>query len=145
MTNSTPPRTNQTTIENISPFLLLRHLPPLPAAPSHPTNANTTRKLSDPPQEHELSYSQRRMVKDAHWDIRVYDVGWRRNWALVGGWEGEWGWGWGWGCDADEEERGLCESDGARCVSSRERFGVALPVLDEPQQPRIAHGEPRER
>lgn len=100
MTNSKPSRTNQTTLENISPFLLLRHLPPLPA-PAHPnpTNANGptpphNQKLSDPPQEHELSYSQRRTVKDAHWDIRVYDVGWRRNWAQVFGWEREWGWVW---------------------------------------------------
>ncbi|ETW81424.1 hypothetical protein HETIRDRAFT_318448 [Heterobasidion irregulare TC 32-1] len=65
--------TNQTTIENISPFILLRHLPPLP--PSDDTN----RKLSNPPIEHELSYAQRRLVKDTRGVIRLYDLGWRNN------------------------------------------------------------------
>ncbi|KIY43777.1 zf-DHHC-domain-containing protein [Fistulina hepatica ATCC 64428] len=70
--------TNQTTLENISPFLLLRHLPPLPeTTPPH--------SLSNPPIEPELSYSQRMLVKDAHAKIRVYDIGWRNNWGQVFG------------------------------------------------------------
>ncbi|KAF9262876.1 zf-DHHC-domain-containing protein [Marasmius fiardii PR-910] len=75
--------TNQTTVEHISPFLLLRYLPPLP---------RTGHKLSDPPQEHELSSSQRRLVKDAHGTIRLYDVGWKKNWAQVFGWKSRYGW-----------------------------------------------------
>ncbi|KAJ6582789.1 DHHC palmitoyltransferase-domain-containing protein, partial [Mycena sp. CBHHK59/15] len=68
---------NQTTIENLSPFLILRHLPPLP---------RTGHDLSDPPLEPELSHPQRRLVKDAHGYIRLYDVGWRRNFQQVFGW-----------------------------------------------------------
>ncbi|KAI3616228.1 palmitoyltransferase pfa3 [Moniliophthora roreri] len=64
--------TNQTTIEHISPFLLLRYLP------SH----SQTRPI---PEEHELSFPQRRLVKDAHGEIRMYDVGFRQNWAQVFG------------------------------------------------------------
>lgn len=75
--------TNQTTLENISPFMLLRHLPPLPGS-GH--------SLSDPPLEPELSYPQRRLVKDAHGQIFVYDVGWRKNWSQVFGWETKYGW-----------------------------------------------------
>ncbi|KAF7314703.1 Palmitoyltransferase [Mycena kentingensis (nom. inval.)] len=67
---------NETTIENVSPFLLLRHLPPLP---------RTGHDLSDPPLEPELSRAQRSLVKDAHGHIRLYDVGWRRNFAQVFG------------------------------------------------------------
>ena len=48
--------------------------------------------ISNPPLEHELSYSQRRLVRDAHRDIRLYDIGWRENWAQVLGWERPWGW-----------------------------------------------------
>lgn len=66
--------TNQTTLEHISPFLLLKHLPPLP---------RSGHNLSDPPLEQELSGPQRRLVKDAHHTIRMYDLGWRRNWAQV--------------------------------------------------------------
>ncbi|TRM70305.1 DHHC palmitoyltransferase-domain-containing protein [Schizophyllum amplum] len=76
--------TNQTTIENLSPFLLLRHLPVLP---SHAGD-----RLSNPPVEAELSYSQRNLVRDAHNVIRLYDVGWRKNWAQVFGWKGRFGW-----------------------------------------------------
>ncbi|KAG7088141.1 hypothetical protein E1B28_012163 [Marasmius oreades] len=75
--------TNQTTLEHISPFLILRYLPPLP---------RTGHKLSDPPQEHELSSPQRRLVKDAHGTIRLYDVGWKKNWGQVFGWNGRYGW-----------------------------------------------------
>ncbi|KAI0040951.1 zf-DHHC-domain-containing protein [Auriscalpium vulgare] len=64
--------TNQTTIENISSFHILRHLPPLPPS-----------KLSSPPYEHELSFDQRRLVRAAHRSVRMYDIGWRRNWAQV--------------------------------------------------------------
>lgn len=75
--------TNQTTIESLSPFLLLRHLPPLP------TDGHS---LSDPPLEPELSYSQRRLVKDAHSSIRLYDVGWKKNIAQIWGWDRPCGW-----------------------------------------------------
>ncbi|OSX56506.1 hypothetical protein POSPLADRAFT_1050707 [Postia placenta MAD-698-R-SB12] len=78
--------TNQTTIENISPYLLLRHLPPLPPQTS------TRQKLSDPPLEHELTYPQRRLVRDAHYQLKIYDVGWKRNWAQVMGWSRPRGW-----------------------------------------------------
>jgi len=66
--------TNQTTFEHISPFYLLRHIPPLPPC-----------RLSSPPQEHQLAYSQRRAVRAAHSRLRLYDVGWRRNVAQVFG------------------------------------------------------------
>lgn len=66
--------TNQTTFEHISPFHLLRHLPPLPPC-----------RLSSPPQEHQLAFSQRRAVRTAHARLRLYDVGWRRNTAQVFG------------------------------------------------------------
>jgi hypothetical protein len=82
--------TNQTTLEHISPFLLLRHLPPLPPSASG-------RRLSQPPDEDELSYPQRSLVRDAHGYIRLYNLGWRRNWASVFGWDAEkhpWGWVW---------------------------------------------------
>ncbi|KAH9933268.1 zf-DHHC-domain-containing protein [Amylocystis lapponica] len=74
--------TNQTTLENLSPYLLLRYLPHLP-----PDSG-----LSNPPLEHELSHAQRRLVRDASHDIRMYDVGWRQNWAQVFGWDRPWGW-----------------------------------------------------
>ncbi|KAI0313596.1 DHHC palmitoyltransferase-domain-containing protein [Amylostereum chailletii] len=67
--------TNQTTIENITPFQLLRQLPPLP-----PSRNN---KLSNPPMEHELSFDQRRLVRTAHRHIRLYDLGWRKNISQV--------------------------------------------------------------
>ncbi|KAF5344891.1 hypothetical protein D9758_011592 [Tetrapyrgos nigripes] len=93
-------RTNQTTIENISPFLLLRHLPVLPSpnpSPSHDQGYH--HRLSDPPLEHELSYPQRRLVKDAHGQIRLYDIGWRKNWEQV------FGFGWdGYGYREEREE-----------------------------------------
>jgi len=79
--------TNQTTLENISPFILLRDLPKLPPS-------GDTHRFSDPPLEHELSYEQRRLVRYAHGYIHLYDVGWRKNWAQVFGWEKEWGWIW---------------------------------------------------
>jgi palmitoyltransferase len=68
--------TNQTTLENLAPFLLLRDLPPLPVSLG----------LSYPPLEHELSYHQRCLVKDAHRSVKLYDLGWRKNWAQVFGW-----------------------------------------------------------
>ncbi|KAF8214993.1 DHHC palmitoyltransferase-domain-containing protein [Mycena galopus ATCC 62051] len=74
---------NQTTIENLSPFLILRHLPPLP---------RTGHDLSDPPLEPELSRDQRYLVKNAHDYIRLYDVGWRRNFRQVFGWNHPRGW-----------------------------------------------------
>jgi hypothetical protein len=77
--------TNQTTLENITHFLLLRYLPTLPPSP-------TGQKLSNPPLEHELTFSQRLLVRDAHDLIRPYDVGWRENWRQVFGWEGKPDW-----------------------------------------------------
>ncbi|OSD07323.1 zf-DHHC-domain-containing protein [Trametes coccinea BRFM310] len=77
--------TNQTTLESLSPFMLLRHIPPLP------DNADS-RRLSNPPLEHELSFEQRMLVRDAARYIRLYDIGWRRNWAQVFGWSRPWGW-----------------------------------------------------
>jgi len=74
--------TNQTTLESLSPFLLLRHLPPLPVS----------LRLSDPPMEHELSYKQRTLVRDAHRSVRLYDLGWRKNWVQVFGWNKPRGW-----------------------------------------------------
>jgi palmitoyltransferase len=68
--------TNQTTLENISPFFFLKHLPRLPPS-GH--------SLSDPPLEGELSYMQRSLVKDAHGYIRLYDIGWRKNLAQTFG------------------------------------------------------------
>ncbi|KAH0831898.1 hypothetical protein J3R83DRAFT_12780 [Lanmaoa asiatica] len=74
--------TNQTTLESLSPFLLLRYLPPLPVS----------LRLSHPPMEHELSYKQRSLVKDAHSSVKFYDLGWRKNWAQVFGWHKSRGW-----------------------------------------------------
>ncbi|VDC01323.1 unnamed protein product [Peniophora sp. CBMAI 1063] len=69
--------TNQTTLENIAPFQLLRHLPPLPGG----------LKLSSPPFEHELSHTQRRAVRAAHRSIKLYDAGVKENVRQVfGGW-----------------------------------------------------------
>ncbi|GBE85267.1 zf-DHHC-domain-containing protein [Sparassis crispa] len=79
--------TNQTTLENLSPFLLLREVPSLP-----PSSGQNT--LSNPPQEHELSSKQRRLVRDAHNYIRLYDLGWRKNWTQLIGWRRPWGWLW---------------------------------------------------
>jgi len=81
--------TNQTTLEDISPFLLLRYL-----APPHYGEGNRDMS-SNPPKEHELSYKQRLLVKDAHRSLRIYDIGWRRNVAQVfglGGGRYEWIW-----------------------------------------------------
>lgn len=75
-------RTNQTTLESLSPFLLLKYLPPLPS----------TRHVAHPPMEHELSYRQRVLVRDAHSAVKLYDLGWRRNWAQVFGWGRPKGW-----------------------------------------------------
>jgi len=74
--------TNQTTVESLSPFLLLRYMPPLPMS----------LQLSDPPLEHELSTNQRRLVHDAHHSVKLYDLGWRRNWIQVFGWQRPCGW-----------------------------------------------------
>lgn len=75
-------RTNQTTIENLSPFLLLRHLPPHPSSTGDLVHYDEDR----------MSHSQRRLVRDAHGQIRLYDVGLRRNFAEVFGWSSKWGW-----------------------------------------------------
>lgn len=63
--------------------MILRYLPPLP---------KTGHSLSDPPLEPELSYYQRKLVRDAHAHILLYDVGFRKNWAQVFGWNENYGW-----------------------------------------------------
>jgi len=68
--------TNQTMFKHISPFYLLRHIPPLPPC-----------RLLSPPQEHQLAFSQHCAVRNAHLRLRLYDVGWRRNVAQVFGWD----------------------------------------------------------
>ncbi|KAH8818750.1 DHHC palmitoyltransferase-domain-containing protein [Flagelloscypha sp. PMI_526] len=75
--------TNQTTIEAITPFLLLKHLPPLPYP--NPASPSRLHNLSDPPLEPELSFPQRRLVKDAHASVHLYDIGWKKNWAQAFG------------------------------------------------------------
>lgn len=60
--------TNQTTLEHIAPFYILRYLPPLPPC-----------RLSSPPLEYQLHSKQRRAVRAVHSRVRLYDVGWRRN------------------------------------------------------------------
>ncbi|KAH9929082.1 zf-DHHC-domain-containing protein [Epithele typhae] len=77
--------TNQTTVECLSPFLLLRELPPLTESPE-------VLRLSNPPLEHELSFEQRMIVRDAHRRVHIYDLGFRKNWAQVFGWSRPWGW-----------------------------------------------------
>jgi hypothetical protein len=67
--------TNQTTLEHISPFYILRHLPPFPPCG----------RLSSPPLEHQLASAQRRAVRAVHAQMHLYDVGWRRNAAQVFG------------------------------------------------------------
>ncbi|KIL58016.1 hypothetical protein M378DRAFT_87032 [Amanita muscaria Koide BX008] len=80
--------TNQTTLEHMSPFLILRQLPTLP-------NHGQGTTLSNPPKEYELSYKQRLLVKDAHGVLRLYDIGWRRNIAQALGFGGvPNGWAW---------------------------------------------------
>ncbi|KLO05627.1 zf-DHHC-domain-containing protein [Schizopora paradoxa] len=85
--------TNQTTLESLSPFLLLRYLPSRPTdAPASisgtdDTSTNTTRqsRLAHIPREHQLSGAQRRHIQFAHGRIRIYDIGWRKNFAQVFG------------------------------------------------------------
>lgn len=138
--------TNQTTLEHISPFRVLRylpppkpHVPPLPSAvssrpslriaseftipsksldsplsfdgidPIESLNENDIRlqRLDShtknspeliphpslptppykPPEEYELSSAQRRFVLRTHGKIRMYDLGWKKNWAEVFGGE----------------------------------------------------------
>jgi len=67
--------TNQTTIEQISNYHLLAYLPTIPATPH--------RGITYPPKEHQLSYSQRRLVREAHGNIRLYDVGYKENYRQV--------------------------------------------------------------
>ena len=76
-----PRRINRTTLEDLSPFLLLRLIPNL-TSPHDPF----------PTPEHRLSYNQRRVVKRAHRRIQLYSVGWRKNWGQVFGWERRRGW-----------------------------------------------------
>lgn len=72
---------NRTTLEDLSPFLLLRLIPNL-----------TNPRDPFPTPEHQLSYNQRRVVRRAHRQIQLYNVGWRRNWGQVFGWERQRGW-----------------------------------------------------
>ncbi|KAF9777555.1 DHHC palmitoyltransferase-domain-containing protein [Thelephora terrestris] len=72
---------NRTTLEDLSPFLLLRLIPNL-TNPHDPL----------PTPEHRLNYNQRRVIKRAHRQIQLYNVGWRKNWGQVFGWERRRGW-----------------------------------------------------
>ena len=65
--------------------MILRYLPPLPPSP-------TGQNLSNPPLEHELTSRQRRLVRQASGAIRLYDIGFRKNWAQVFDWNRKWGW-----------------------------------------------------
>lgn len=76
-----PQSINRTTLEDLSPFLLLRLIPNL-TNPHGPF----------PTPEHRLSFNQRRVVKRAHRQIQLYNVGWRKNWGQVFGWERRRGW-----------------------------------------------------
>lgn len=129
--------TGQTTLEQLSPYMLLRYLPPLPS--SNPTNdedgsgssfesdvelhtmlkahpgAEDEAKLSGdssvldssrpeslpiyPPPghsvpiasrdnathfvEHTMTRNQRRLVRSAAGKIRIYDLGWKKNWLDI--------------------------------------------------------------
>ncbi|KIM50796.1 hypothetical protein SCLCIDRAFT_18504 [Scleroderma citrinum Foug A] len=64
--------TNQTTVESLSPFLLLRYLLPLPLTPP---------LLVYPLLEHELSYNQQRLVRKAHSTVKLYDLGCKKTGA----------------------------------------------------------------
>ncbi|KAF7985931.1 hypothetical protein HWV62_43856 [Athelia sp. TMB] len=87
--------TNQTTLESLSPFLLLRYLPPfIPSTPSTPSSPSYLRPHQ--PQfydENRMSSAQRRVVRQAHSQVFLYDVGWKRNWAQVIGWDKQHGHG----------------------------------------------------
>ncbi|KDQ20944.1 hypothetical protein BOTBODRAFT_151917 [Botryobasidium botryosum FD-172 SS1] len=90
--------TNQTTIEHLTPYLLLRLLPPRPTL--LPPESSPNSPLAPPPysetpapappssqplrfSEETLTSAQRRKVRHAHSTIRVYDLGWQRNWTEV--------------------------------------------------------------
>lgn len=125
----------QTTLEHMSPYHLLRNLPP-PASSPKPPNfppppsgqhsytasladppsplsdwdspvddrtypprsqaATPTRAIASrycPPEEHDLTHAQRRLVRYYHGRIRMYDLGWKRNWGEVfGGGRGRMWW-----------------------------------------------------
>jgi len=72
---------NRTTLEDLSPFLLLRLIPNL-TNPHDPF----------PTPEHRLTYNQRRVLRRAHRQIQLYNVGRRKNWGQVFGWERRRGW-----------------------------------------------------
>ena len=109
-------RTNQTTLECLTPFLLLRYLPRVSEPSSIAGNPrsendtvdglNTSINGNGVLREHMLSSAQRRHVRIAHHFIRIYDVGWARNWGEVFGLRGRGRWGW--------IERILC--GGSTCV-----------------------------
>ncbi|KAJ1310016.1 hypothetical protein OPQ81_006771 [Rhizoctonia solani] len=105
--------TGQTTIEQLSPYMLLRYLPPSsnvsarksddsgrsfesdvdlqsmlntgPEGEAQPHTASfplpSTRDNASQLAEHTMTREQRRIVRSAAGNIRVYDLGWRRNWA----------------------------------------------------------------
>lgn len=120
----------QTTLEHMSPYHLLRNLPPPASSPKPPNfppppsghHASTASSLADPPspllsdwdspieddrtypprsqaatptraiasrycppEEHNLTHAQRRLVRYYHGRIRMYDLGWKRNWGEVFG------------------------------------------------------------
>ncbi|KAJ3534823.1 hypothetical protein NMY22_g6758 [Coprinellus aureogranulatus] len=74
-------RTNQTTVEQISPFMLLRHLPPLPRG-GH--------SLSDPPLEPRAQlYPNGVSLEKPTPNLSLYDIGWRRNLRARSLWLGD--------------------------------------------------------
>ena len=85
-----PYRTNQTSLETLTPFLLLRYLPKpdprdQPETRSGQDAPTLTQRLDHIPREHQLTAEQRRHVRYAHSQIRMYDIGWRENWQQVVG------------------------------------------------------------
>ncbi|KAI0917485.1 hypothetical protein AcW1_007326 [Taiwanofungus camphoratus] len=121
--------TNQTTLEHLSPFLLLRHIPPL-----SPLWQSAGRpRLSNPPLEHELSYSQRRLVRNAHRHIHLYDIGWRNNWAQVMGWNRPWGWAYRLACGGGGMGDGRAFPRNPRADDMLARLSAELVDMDKDQ------------
>ncbi|TFK52325.1 zf-DHHC-domain-containing protein [Heliocybe sulcata] len=118
--------TNQTTLEHLSPFLLLRCLPPLPPS-------EDSQKLSNPPHEDELSFRQRILVKDAHRHIRLYDIGWRKNWVQVFGWSKKWGLMYRLACGGGSRGDGRSFPRNPRADEMLARLAIELTMVDKQQ------------
>lgn len=113
-------RTGQTTVECLTPFLLLRYLPKASESPQLGGPDSSGNRLTRDEnivtgqgtstngvlREHDLTTAQRRHVRIAHNFIRLYDVGWVQNWGQVYGVQNR-GWS-GW------LERFVC--GGSTCV-----------------------------